>query len=227
MSNSCQHTFDYKRKDCPHFVPEGSTTCLWHNVTIDKSAPYVRDLLAQAIEMHQGDLEDAHLVGLSWPNAKLAGVRLRGADLRDANLAGADLNGADLRGTILRRANLQGSNLADALLTGADLTETNLNRASLRGSDLCNTTINQTNLVNADLRSADLADAMILSFSWNRLTRFHGVRGLEANPDEALDTSSTQILSPHLPWVILMKTQAYRKKIIAPTLVPTHQSLSQ
>ena len=198
--NQCNFSFSRDRDPCQHFVPEGADTCIWHNVAIDKSAPYVRELLAQALR-HHNDLEEAHLAGLSWPGARLAGARLRGADLRDADLSGADLKGADLRQSILRRANLQGSDLSEALLTGADLTETNLHRATLVRADLCNTTIDQTNFVNADLRSVDLAGSQVVSFSWNRLTRFQQVRGLEARLDDGagehgrdnLDNSATQV----------------------------------
>lgn len=179
-SRVCRHTFNRERKPCTQVVPEGADTCLWHNPRVDKRAAYVVDLLKQALSASDGDAEGFHLVGLVWPRARLAGVRLLGADLRDAVLPAADLAAVDLTGCCLRRANLAGANLSGARLVGCDLTHAHLANANLRGADLRGARLDGAVLLATDLREADCTDARMQGFRWNRLTRFSGARGFES-----------------------------------------------
>ncbi len=181
----CRHVYDDDRPDCPHFVPDGASLCLWHNATIDKTSPYVIDLLEQALRMGAGDMEGAHLEGLIWPGAQLAGARLRGAHLEDAVLTGADLSGADLTDADLTRANLRGAILSKACLHRAHLNHAHLGEARLDSADLSGAKIHNTVFLASDLRHADLGGAEVEDFFWNRLTRFSGITGLE--PTEMAD----------------------------------------
>ncbi len=177
---ACTFTYADPHAPCPHAAIDGSSYCLWHNTTIIKSDPYVRDLLKRADASTQGDLAGFHLAGLSWPNAKWPLRNLIHADLRDAHLDGADLSGADLTSANLKRASLMRADLRGAQLCGADLSRTNLSQADLRDANLSGAHLSGTILNGCDLRGANLAGAHIVDFCWNRRTRFAGVKGLEA-----------------------------------------------
>ena len=85
MADRCKHQYSNGREEpCPHLVPAGAETCLWHNSTIVKSPDYVRELLSQASSANGGDLDDTKLNGLNWPEAPLLTRSLVNADLRDA-----------------------------------------------------------------------------------------------------------------------------------------------
>jgi uncharacterized protein YjbI with pentapeptide repeats len=180
---ACTHRFRAKRDPCELATGPDGELCPWHNPRVDKAAAYVADTLAELIRSQDhADLEECHLVGLMWPGAKLTKGNLRGADLRDANLRNADLTKVDLRGAQLRRADLRGATLDNAQLDGADLTDANLGNVSMAGASMQGALIEGTVFNGADLRKANVSEALIESFYWNRLTRFSGIRGVEAKP---------------------------------------------
>jgi Pentapeptide repeats (8 copies) len=85
-------------------------------------------------------------MNLSWVNAYMVGIDLRGAvlekvhlssqdDLANSYLQCADLRDADLRGADLQDANLSGADLYHANLQGANLTGANLQSAYVRGAN--------------------------------------------------------------------------------------------
>ncbi len=188
--SDCAHPYDRERPACAQSAPGDAERCIWHNAEVDKTPAYVVELLKQAVQMSAGDCEGYHLEGLVWPGARLSGVNLRGAHLRDAVLAGADLVGADLTGADLTRTNLRAAQLDDARLAECELVETHLGSASLRRADLTGAHLAGTVLLGADLRETDMADAKVVDFQWNRLTRFSGIRGFEA--EEQDDEEATQ-----------------------------------
>ncbi|MCK6491435.1 MAG: pentapeptide repeat-containing protein [Planctomycetes bacterium] len=189
---ACSHILPDPRETCPHQVPAGAERCLWHNPTVPKHQPYVAEVFRHADAASGGRFAGAHLAGMRLLDTDLRGRDLRGADLRDAVLDGCDLGGADLAGANLRRASLRHARLQGARLTGADLTGANLTGADLREVDFGEAVVSGTALGGADLRGANLKGAHIHDFHWNRLTRFAGVRGLEAAGERAGD-DSTQI----------------------------------
>jgi uncharacterized protein YjbI with pentapeptide repeats len=177
----CAHSYTDTHAPCPHAVAADSVLCLWHNKQVRKSDPYVRDLLKRVDAMTQGDLAGFHLAGVEWPKASLPLRNLAGADLRDTIFDDADLSGAELSHANLKRASLKRADLRGAQMTGVDLTNTNLTHADLRDADLRGAHISGTIFNGCDLRGANLADARIVDFTWNKRTRFAGVKGLDAN----------------------------------------------
>ncbi|MFW5750978.1 MAG: pentapeptide repeat-containing protein, partial [Planctomycetota bacterium] len=93
-------------------------------------------------------------------------------------------------GADLTRTNLRAAHLDAARLAGCELVETHLGNASLRNADLTGAHLAGTVLLGSDLREADMADAEVADFQWNRLTRFSGIRGFEA--EEQGDEEATQ-----------------------------------
>ncbi len=108
----------------------------------------------------------------------LCGANICGANLRGSNLSGANLSGANLSGANLIAANLSGAYLSGAYLSGAYLSGANLSGANLSGA----------NLSGANLRGAYLSGAYLENISWNKVTNWDGVQGLETgkNVPEAL-----------------------------------------
>ena len=195
---SCQHLFSDPRHACPHSAPGESTWCIWHNPTVTKADPYVRALFLHADALLAGSgpagsaFVEAHLAGLDLKDLRLPGRDFTGADLRDAQL-----DGCDLTATVFARANLRRASLRHAILHGADLrgvnlTGTSLAGADLREADLSGAVLDGTVLLGADLRGANLEGAQVADFHWNRLTRFHGIRGLDAKPGQS-DRDTTQV----------------------------------
>jgi uncharacterized protein YjbI with pentapeptide repeats len=189
---ACTHPYQDAHASCPHLASADGGRCLWHSPSVEKSDAYVRDLLKQADLASQGDLTDFHLAGLHWPAAQLPQRILIRADVRDAYLDGADLTGCDLSSATLRRTSLKRAILRGAALRGADLTGTNLTDADLRDADLSGAQLSGTVLNGCDLRGANLAGAHIADFSWNRRTRFAGVKGLDADRATRGDGDQTQ-----------------------------------
>jgi uncharacterized protein YjbI with pentapeptide repeats/cell division septum initiation protein DivIVA len=177
----CTYTYQDSHAPCGHPATGDSGLCLWHNPVVSKSDPYVRDLLTQADAAGQADLSEFHLVGLQWPGASLPLRKLTRVDFRDAHLDGADLSGCELSHAVLRRTSLKRADLRGARLVGADLSGTNLTDADLRDADLSGAQLAGTVLNGCDLRGANLAGAKVVDFSWNRRTRFAGVKGLDAD----------------------------------------------
>lgn len=103
------------------------------------------------------------LVGLSAPNAYLAGIHLCGADLIHANLGGADLKGADLQGANLVLADLKRANLRRANLQKANLVYANLQGAALSYADLKKADLGSANLKGVSLWKVNLAPKQIKS----------------------------------------------------------------
>ena len=177
----CTYTYQDSHAPCGHPATGDSGLCLWHNPLVSKSDPYVRDLLTQADAAGQADLSEFHLVGLQWPGASLPLRKLTRVDFRDAHLDGADLSGCELSHAVLRRTSFKRADLRGARLVGADLSGTNLTDADLRDADLSGAQLAGTVLNGCDLRGANLAGAKVVDFSWNRRTRFAGVKGLDAD----------------------------------------------
>lgn len=193
---ACQHQYPQHHGQCPHAVPAGATHCIWHNPLIKKSSDYIPDLLLKSSRESSGNLEGFHLAGLFWPRAELAGQCLRDADLRDAILDGGNFAGSDLSKAVLRRASFKNADLHGAILSGADLRDTNLSGANLRDCDLSYATLSGTILLNADLTGANLAGAKVSDFSWNRLTRFTGIKGLEPQRSVDEDDETQMFFAP-------------------------------
>jgi len=195
---SCQHLFADPRHACPHQAPGAATTCIWHNTNVGKADPYVRALFMHAdtllaVSGPAGSaFVEAHLAGLDLKDLRLPGRDFTGADLRDAMLDGCDLTATVFACANLRRASLRHAILHGADLRGANLTGTSLAGADLRDADLSGAVLDGTVLLGADLRGANLAGAQVTDFQWNRLTRFHGIKGLDAKPGQS-DRDTTQI----------------------------------
>ena len=195
---SCQHLFTDPRHACPHSAPGESTLCIWHNPTISKADPYVRALFLHADALLAGNgpagsaFVEAHLAGLDLKDLRLPGRDFTGADLRDAQLDGCDLTATVFARANLRRASLRHANLHGADLRGVNLTGTSLAGADLREADLSGAVLDGTVLLGADLRGANLEGAQVADFQWNRLTRFQGIRGLDAKPGQS-DRDTTQV----------------------------------
>jgi hypothetical protein len=90
------------------------------------------------------DMSDAELYGvnfkkmdLSWIDAYMVGIDLRGAVLEYVQLSSLDsLEYSHLQCADLQHANLQGAHLQDANLSGADLSHADLRGANLTGAHL-------------------------------------------------------------------------------------------
>ena len=194
----CQHLFADPRHACPHSAPGEARLCIWHNVEVSKSDPYVRALFLHADALHAGSgpaggtFIEAHLAGLDLKDLRLPGRDFTGADIRDANLDGCDLTVSVFANANLRRVSLRHANLRGADLRGANLTGTSFIGADLRDANLAGAVLDGTVLLGADLRGANLEGAQVTDFQWNRLTRFQDVRGLEAKFGQA-DHDTTQI----------------------------------
>jgi hypothetical protein len=182
---SCQHQYPQHHNRCPHPVPDGGTHCIWHNPLVRKNSDYVPNLLVRSSKDSNGNLEGFLLSSLFWPRAELANQNLRDADLRDAVLDHGNFAESDLTKAVLRRASFKNADLHGAILTGADLSDTNFSGANLRDCDLSYATLSGTILLGADLAGANLAGAKVSDFSWNRLTNFTGIKGLE--PQKSVD----------------------------------------
>lgn len=200
---SCQHLFADPRHTCPHHAPGESGLCIWHNPAVGKADPYVKALFLHADALLAStSLEntsppgsafvEAHLTGINLNELRLPGRDFTGADLRDALLDGCDLTASVFARANLRRASLRHAILRGADLRGANLSGTSLVGADLREADLSGAVLDGTVLLGADLRGANLAGAQVTDFQWNRLTRFHDIRGLDANPGQA-DGDTTQV----------------------------------
>lgn len=188
----CKHRYRDRENPCPREATPGNDRCIWHNPRICKSDGYVADLLRESLPHEGADLEGCHLAGSQLSGVLLRKARLRGADLRDADLREADLRNADLREAILRRADLRRAKLTGACLDGCDLTDCILSEANCQEASLRGALIDGTVLLATDLRDADLGRAQIRSFAWNRLSRFNGIRGLEAQRSGSGDPNQTQ-----------------------------------
>jgi hypothetical protein len=193
----CDHIGPDASDQCSYDALAHGSTCLWHRATVRKDAPYVRAVFMAADEASAGRFAGAHLAGIDLHGELLPGRVFRGADLRDGRLDGCDLRGADLRGANLRRASLAHADLRGADLRGADLTGCRLMAADLREVDASEAILDGTLLLGADLRGANMERARIVSFQWNRLTRFQGILGL-ADPGEDEGETTRVFLSPTL-----------------------------
>ena len=188
---ACEHVFADPRHQCEHPAVGDSGRCLWHNHAVGKGDPYVRALFLHADALNRTFVE-AHLAGLDLKDLPLEGRDLTGADLRDAVLDNCILVGSVLANANLRRATLRHADLRHADLRGANLTGTTFAGADLREADLSGAVLDGTILLGADLRGANLEGAQVADFQWNRLTRFHGIRGLDGNHTK-VDSDTTQM----------------------------------
>lgn len=194
----CQHLFADPRHACPHSAPGESSLCIWHNAAVAKADPYVTALFLHADALLAGSgpagsaFVETHLAGLDLKSQRLPGRDFTGADIRDAILDGAELSATVFARANLRRASLRHADLRGADLRGANLTGTSFAGADLREADLSGAVLDGTVLLGADLRGANLEGAQVTDFQWNRLTRFQGVRGLDAK-DGPDDGDTTQI----------------------------------
>lgn len=188
---ACAHVFADPRLSCPHRVVGDGNRCLWHNPAVRKADPYVRALFLHTDGFGAG-FSECHLAGIDLRELDLVGRDFTRTDLRDAVLDRAQLGSTDFTGANLRRTSLRGADLRCAILVGVNLTGASLIEADLRDADLSGAVLDGTVLLGADLRGANLAGAQVVDFQWNRLTRFEGVRGFDARPEQA-DGETTQI----------------------------------
>lgn len=177
---------------CPRNAAPDADYCIWHNPHIDKSQPYVREVLEKDMQRWELSGEGIQLAGIIWPNAQLQGAKWADAELKDAVLPRADLTASDLSGSSLLRANLAGATLARADLSGCDLRFTNLRNADLRDANLRGCSMDHTTLLGTDLRGADLTGATIKGFDWNGYTRFEGVIGFDQAPGQGGEDDETR-----------------------------------
>ncbi len=101
------------------------------------------------VYLHEADLQQANLAGVS-----LSYINLAGANLQNANLQGAILEGANLHDT-----NFQNANLTGARLTGAMMLNTNFAGANLSQAKLCFLDNQSFNLDGANLSGAQITVA--------------------------------------------------------------------
>jgi hypothetical protein len=98
---------------------------------------------------------------LSWVNAYMVGIDLRGAVLENVHQSSLDdMQGAHLQCADLRNANLQGADLAGANLSGADLYHANLEGANLTGADLQDAYVKRADFSGAQYSPATFASTM-------------------------------------------------------------------
>ena len=132
-----------KAKHCSYQLKDGSYCqedplqqggyCFWHDPTIDKTSPEIKDALEKQLKegkslegysLTYADLENANLVEADLSNADLSHANLKNGHLYHSNLSGANLLKADLTGANLNRAELKQANLLGALFFGARLEQT-------------------------------------------------------------------------------------------------------
>jgi hypothetical protein len=112
-----------------------------------------------SFDMANDELYELNLtrMNLSWVNAYMVGIDLRGAVLEHVHLSSldhvehsylqcADLKYANLRGADLKYANLSGADLYHADLRGANLTGADLQSAYVRGAKFSGAQDSQANL---------------------------------------------------------------------------------
>jgi uncharacterized protein YjbI with pentapeptide repeats len=95
--------------------------------------------VAPAFDLDGDELYEVNLEGmnLSWVNAYMFGIDLRGAVLEKLHLSSLDdVENSHLQCADLKYADLQGADLKDANLSGADLYHADLQGANLTGADL-------------------------------------------------------------------------------------------
>jgi Pentapeptide repeats (8 copies) len=92
-----------------------------------------------AFDLSNDELYEVNFTGmdLSWVNAYMSGIDLRGAILEDVHMSSLDdLVNSHLQCADLKNAHLQGADLQGTNLSGADLDHADLQGANLTGADL-------------------------------------------------------------------------------------------
>ncbi|MBD1853175.1 pentapeptide repeat-containing protein [Cyanobacteria bacterium FACHB-502] len=154
-------------------------------------------------DLSRADFSRADLSRADFSRADLSRATLSRADFSRADLVRATLDRANLSSANLFRANLDSAYLSRANLSRADLSRANLSRADLDSANLSRADLDSANLSRADLDSANLSRAMLWNailtnanltgvdlkeITWNKETKWDGVKGLETarNVPEAL-----------------------------------------
>lgn len=124
---------------------------------------------------------DAVLNEAVLSGANLEGANFTNADLRRANFEGANLSRAELWRANLQSANLGGASLIRANMTEIDLNHANLHRCDLRhanlyGANLADSMLDEADVCFADLRRANLSSANVTDISYNKKSRYLGIR---------------------------------------------------
>jgi Pentapeptide repeats (8 copies) len=110
-------------------------------------------------DLSNDELYEVNFTGmdLSWVNAYMVGIDLRGAVLEQVTLNKLDdLEYSHLQCADLKSANLRGADLEDANLAGADLEGAHLQRANLTGADLQGAYVQGANFSGARHSQAEL-----------------------------------------------------------------------
>ena len=136
MSSSKANHCNYQLKDgsyCQEEPLQQGGYCFWHDPTIDKTNPEVKEALERQV-----------MAGKSLEGYALSYADLEGANLVEADLSYADLSHANLKKSHLYHSNLSGANLLKADLSSANLNRANLIQANLLGAHLLEAKLEQT-----------------------------------------------------------------------------------
>jgi uncharacterized protein YjbI with pentapeptide repeats len=115
--------------------------------------------MVPAFDLANDELYELNLRGmnLSWVNAYMVGIDLRGAVMEKVTLNSLDdAQGSHLQCADLKYADLRGADLAGANLSGADLYHADLQGANLAGADLRGAYISGANFSGAQASQATL-----------------------------------------------------------------------
>lgn len=148
-----------------------------HRANLSKTSALAKDSshpIKRGPRFTDANLEDSNLSQSYCFASDFTGANLAGSCLHSANLAQANFNGADLSDLNMSASNLQGASMQSSLLK-----RTNLHQAKLSGANLTGSNLTDSNICMADLRSANLSETRVDGISYNRQTRFRGIR-LEA-----------------------------------------------
>ncbi|MDJ0693758.1 pentapeptide repeat-containing protein [Mastigocoleus sp. MO_188.B34] len=141
----------------------------------------LRNIDLRGAHLSRANLRSSDLSNMDLRGAKFEGANLEGVNLSNANLSSADFRGAQLNNANLREAQLSTADLRGVRLSNADLRGAKLNNANFRGAHLKGTNISNADLSGADLRGArlleaKLSDGFLGDISWNKHTKWEGVR---------------------------------------------------
>lgn len=158
------------------------------------------------VSFSQANMEDMILRGIAASHLDLSGANLHKAHLSRANLSEANLSNAllietDLRDAFLYKANLRGANFRGADLRGTNLDSANLRRAVFSENKFYRTWLGKANLRGANLRGANLYGSY-LSEANLREANLEGVDLRRANL-ERIDLRGANLRGANLSFVNL------------------------
>jgi uncharacterized protein YjbI with pentapeptide repeats len=152
---------------------------------INLDGAFLAQICLHGASLIKATLNDAILNGANLDEATLDEANLNEANLDGASFvwasfSHASLQGASLEGANLHRASLDGANLDEANLDEANLDGANLDGANLDGASLCGASLVGASLDEASLCGAVLDGADLQNISWDELTIWENVQGLES-----------------------------------------------